>query len=125
LTKKINPLTNNNKIGKQGEQIAIDYLVDKGYKIIKQNFHFGKVGEIDIIAEKNNEIVFIEVKIQNTNTFGDARYWITPNKQKKIKKAAEGFIFIFKPHFASFRFDAIIINTQLNPPIIDHIENAF
>lgn len=125
MTKIINPLTSNNQIGKKGEQIAIDYLVAKGYKIVKRNFYFGKVGEIDIIAEKDNEIVFFEVKIQNTNAFGDARFWITPSKQKKIRKTAEGFLFVFKPKFASYRFDAIIINTQVNPPLIEHIENAF
>lgn len=114
-----------NEIGKRGEKIACDYLVNNGYKIIKRNFHFGKLGELDIIAEKDNYIVFVEVKIQCTDSFGDAHFWITPQKQKKLRKAAEGFFYVNKIQNKDCRFDAIFIDFREDPPIVDHIENAF
>lgn len=112
-------------IGKRSEDIACEFLSQQGYKIIKRNFHFGKLGEIDIIAEKDNQIVFIEVKAQSSNTFGDSRFWITPAKQKKLRKVAEGFLYVNKIENKECRFDAIIIDLRSKPFLIDHIINAF
>ncbi|MCX7880188.1 MAG: YraN family protein [Ignavibacteria bacterium] len=112
-------------IGRKGEQIAIDYLIGKGYKIVKRNFHFGKVGEIDIIASKDNLLVFVEVKIQTSDSFGDPRFWITPNKQAKIRKVAEGFLYVNKLENIESRFDAIFIDFRYQPPKVEHLENAF
>ncbi|ROL56153.1 YraN family protein [Bacteroidetes/Chlorobi group bacterium Naka2016] len=111
--------------GKRGEEIACDYLLNKGYKILKRNFHFGKLGELDIVAEKDDCLVFVEVKLQTTDNFGDSRFWITPAKQKKLKKTAEGYIYTKKIQNKSCRFDAIFIDLRYNPPLINHIENAF
>lgn len=118
-------MTKNLDFGRKGEQIAADYLVGKGYQIVKKNFYFGKVGEIDIIAKKGNVLVFCEVKIQNSDAFGDALFWITPAKQKKLRKTAEGYLFVNMPNYDSYRFDVIVIDTSFNPPKINHIENAF
>ncbi len=118
-------MNNSINTGKKGEEIAYNYILNKGYKIIKRNFHFGKLGEIDIIAEKDNQIVFFEVKVQTGDSFGDAHFWLTPAKQKKLRKCAEGFIYVNKIQKKSLRFDAIFIDLRNHPPSIDHIENAF
>ena len=53
---------NTREKGDKAEEIAVKYLVDKGYSIKKRNFSFGKIGELDIIAEKDDTLVFVEVK---------------------------------------------------------------
>ncbi len=119
------PKTNTVEKGRQGEQIALDFLQSKGYKIIKQNFHFGRYGEIDLIGEKDNTLIFFEVKVQTTDAFGDPRYWITPSKQEKLRKAANGYLYINKIEDSNCRFDAIVIDLRTTPPQIEHIKNAF
>ncbi|MGB9771331.1 MAG: YraN family protein [Candidatus Kapaibacteriota bacterium] len=116
---------NPTEIGKCGEDIACEHLLKKGFNILKRNFHFGKLGELDIVAEKDNTIVFVEVKFQTSDKFGDSHFWITPSKQKKLRKAAEGYLFVNKWQNKSCRFDAIFIDFRYDPPKIDHIENAF
>lgn len=59
----------NNRIGKIGEKLAAEYLEKHGYEIITTNF-YTKRGEIDIIARKDNEIVFVEVKTRSSDSFG-------------------------------------------------------
>ena len=54
-------------MGKNGEQLAAGYLTENGYFILKMNYNC-RIGEIDIIATKNNVIIFVEVKYRNTNT---------------------------------------------------------
>lgn len=112
-------------IGKRSEEIACEYLIQLGYKIIKRNFHFGKLGEIDIIAEKDNQLIFIEVKAQSGDAFGDSRFWITPAKQKKLRKVAEGFLYVNKVQNKECRFDAIIVDFRSKPASVEHIINAF
>jgi Holliday junction resolvase-like predicted endonuclease len=58
--------------GKWGEELAASYLRHKGYQIVFHNFH-SKYGELDIVAKKNNLLVFVEVKTRNTGLFWNAR----------------------------------------------------
>ncbi len=111
--------------GRHGEQMALEFLESNGYKIIKRNFHFGRYGEIDLIGEKDGVLVFFEVKVQTTNAFGDPRFWITHSKQQKLRKAANGFLYINKIEDRNCRFDAIVIDLRTIPPQIEHIKNAF
>ena len=57
-------------LGKKGEEIAANYLAEKGYKIIARNWRFGK-DEIDIIAEHDNFLVIIEVKTRSSSDYGE------------------------------------------------------
>ncbi len=118
-------MNKSNEIGKLGEQAAENYLIEKGYKILKKNFHFGKLGEIDIIAEKDGKLIFFEVKVQKSNHFGDSHFWITQAKQNKLRKVAEGYLYINGIKGIACQFDAIFIDLRYNPPILDHLENAF
>lgn len=63
-------MENNRDIGYKAEKIASDFLESLGYSIIQKNFHFGKYGEIDIICDDNNTLVFVEVKYRNTSNYG-------------------------------------------------------
>ena len=111
----------NTKIpGKQGETIAFCYLQENNYKILSTNFTC-KIGEIDIIAQKQDVIIFIEVKARATKKFGLPREAVTLNKQKKIKMVATYYLQKTKNFDKACRFDVIeILNGKIN-----HIENAF
>jgi len=110
--------------GYKGEKIAAEYLESKGYEIKKSNFHFGKAGEIDIIAEKDNELVFVEVKFRTSKSWGDPLESITPKKARTLRKIAEGYLYVNKIYDKACRIDVIIIDFREKEHSINHIENA-
>lgn len=116
------------KRGEIGEDIATEYLKKKGYQILERNWRGDKTlrcPEIDIIAEKNNIIVFVEVKTSSTEVFGEPEYWITPRKQRRLAAGARAYLARYKQDKIECRFDAITIDRQPKPPLINHIKNAF
>ncbi len=112
------------EIGNYGEDLASKYLVHKGYKIIKRNFHFGKYGEIDIVAEINNILVFVEVKTRTNTDYYDPILSINYPKQLALRKAAEGYLYVNKINDKECRFDVVIINLSQNPPKAKHFINV-
>ncbi len=115
---------NNTNKGKKGEDIAVNFLRRQGFDIIKRNFHFGRNGEIDIIAENKGVLVFIEVKMRSSDTYGDPLLSINYAKQKSLRKTAEGYLYVNKIVDKECRFDVITIDVSSGTPKIDHIINA-
>ena len=103
-------MQNKIELGKYGENIAVQYLKQKNYKIITQNFRC-KQGEIDIIAEekKNKEIVFIEVKTRTNLNYGVASEAVNNIKINHIYKTAQYYILKNKIQNKSIRIDVIEI----------------
>jgi putative endonuclease len=102
-------------VGNNGELLALDFIVNKGFTIIEHNYRFGRLGEIDIIAQKENLIVFIEVKTRFSKRFGGALYSIGPKKRNRILKTAKKFIAAKDKLFTKetiFRFDLITIENN-------------
>lgn len=108
--------------GKLGEDIAEKYLQSIGYKIIDKNWHYSKNAEIDIIAEDNSELVFVEVKTRTTLNYGHPFEAVTQEKIQKIHKAIYGYLSQSKKKYKSYRFDGIAIIGLKNPKI-EHIKN--
>jgi uncharacterized protein (TIGR00252 family) len=77
--------------GKKAEDVACEYLTEHGYKIIDKNWRT-RLCEIDIVAQKNNRIYFVEVKYRKSDHYGGGLDYITSTKVKQIKKAAEIWI---------------------------------
>ena len=75
------------QLGIYGELVAARYLKKKGYRILETNFH-SRFGEIDIIAQIGQTIVFIEVKTRDSGTMTRPMEAVTPAKQRKIKSTA-------------------------------------
>jgi len=100
-------LTQNQEIGKTGENIAIQFLLSKNYTILHTNWRY-KHSEIDIIAQDKNCIVFIEVKHRNSNYFGYPEEFVTNHKIKKMHEAADAFIEQYNWQ-NELRFDIIAI----------------
>ena len=81
-------MKHNQSIGRWGEKIAAEFLVQRGYKIIAQNFRT-PYGEIDVIAQQGDTTIFIEVKTRTSNTMGLPEESITPRKRQHMISAAE------------------------------------
>lgn len=110
-----------NKItGDKGEIIAQNYLKKKKYRILETNFH-SNTGEIDIIAQFKEQIVFVEVKTREGNFFGRPAEAVDEKKQYKIRKVAEAYIKANRLFDYPCRFDVVeVLDGEIN-----HIENAF
>ncbi len=113
---------NKKTIGNKGESIAENYLKKKGYKIIERNFRTKSL-EIDIIAEKENVLVFIEVRSKTKNDFGTPEETINFKKSKKLKRNSEKYI-NYKKYNGACRIDAIcIIFENENKVKLNHYKN--
>ena len=112
---------NNIMVGKNGEELAQQYLIKNGYKILETNKRFSRLCEIDIIALDKNTLVFCEVKTRKTNICGSPFEAITKSKYQNIKKGV--FLYLQEnPNYKSFRVDAISI--ILEPKLeIKHLKN--
>lgn len=117
--KDLNKVQNKIK-GDIGELSAVNFLEEKGYKIIQTNFKT-KFGEIDIIAKDKDFLIFVEVKKRETLAFGRPIEAVDERKQFQIRRVAEFYLMIKKIPYADCRFDVIeIVGNQIN-----HVENAF
>ncbi|MBD1206895.1 MAG: YraN family protein [Ignavibacteria bacterium] len=116
---------NNRAAGKTSEDLAAEFLTAKGMRIVKRNFHFGRVGEIDIIAEDGQALVFVEVKARSSTLYGTPEEAITPSKQRAIRKVAAGYLYTQGITDRECRFDVIAIRLFSNEPEITHLIAAF
>ena len=118
-----NSITNKGAAGKAGENLAARFLIKNGYNIAVRNY-YSRFGEIDIIAEKGDLILFVEVKYRKNDYYSAPSMSVTVRKQEKIKKTALKYISDKEISNKDFRFDIIEI-TGVKEFKINHIENAF
>lgn len=113
-----------NPTAKLGEKIAAQFLTKKGYKIIEKNFRKG-YGEIDIIAIKDNTLVFVEVKTRTTSLYGGAMEAIAYHKLKSLMKTTQFYKILHPKLPESLRIDAILIDLDSQKTVrnIEHVEN--
>ncbi|MDX5419488.1 MAG: YraN family protein [Hymenobacteraceae bacterium] len=108
--------------GRDGEHTAAAYLLKQGYTILQKNYRY-KRAEVDIIAQRGNLLVFVEVKTRATNRYGFPEEAVNRKKEELILSAAEEYI-LQTDWQHEIRFD--IISVTLSSPIgIHHIEDAF
>ena len=113
-----------NSLGGKGEKEARKYLKKKGYDIVEHNFRIGG-SEIDVIAVKNDFLVFIEVKSRSSIERGLPEEFVDEKKRSKIISGARLFSIRKKYRDMFVRFDIISIVFSEGKYIIDHLENAF
>ena len=116
-------MAESHNLGIEGEELAKDHLLQKGYKILHRNWKSGK-REIDIIAQDKDFIVFVEVKTRTDDYHMHPRHAVTSEKQKSIIYAAENYLKRYNIDKES-RFDIISIISNGKTVEIEHIENAF
>ncbi len=114
-------MAQHNETGKEGEEMAALHLINNGYKIVARNFRYKK-SEIDIIAQKEKKIAFVEVKTRTNAFFQEPELSVTKSKQKQITLGANFYI-QENDIDLDIRFDIIAITLFGNK--INHIEDAF
>lgn len=116
------PKVSTKEIGKKYEDIAAEYLKQNGYTILERNYH-NRYGELDIIAEKENILIYCEVRYRNTEQYGGALGSVDVRKQKKLcRTAAVHYALNGMAQGKYCRFDVIGISEDQT---IQHIQNAF
>jgi putative endonuclease len=112
------------KLGKFGEQKSIQYLKNKGYKILDINFR-SKLGELDIVARQAKTICFIEVKTRSSKERGDPLESITAAKKQKLSRLAVSYLKINNLLDRPARFDVVSVYQDGFQTDIKLIKNAF
>lgn len=117
-------LNRQQQFGKSSERLAVDYLKQRGYRILETNYRTPQ-GEIDIIAQEKGTIVFVEVKARSSRRFGSPKAAVTPAKQRKISMVALMYLKACDRIDARARFDVVAIDTAPGPPHIEVVKDAF
>ncbi|NIF05828.1 YraN family protein [Chryseobacterium sp. Tr-659] len=117
-------MASHNDFGKIAEDMAADYLKKNGYKILTRNFRFQKA-EVDIIAEKDDLLIIVEVKARSTDAFMLPQEAVTKTKIKSIVSAVNHYLEEFDKH-NEVRFDIIsVLPDEKRNLTIEHIADAF
>ena len=116
-------MAKHNELGKQGEELAVQYLTDKGYEILERNWR-NIHKEIDIIAKDGETLVIVEVKTRQNDDHGEPDLAVTKRKQRMLIAAANAYLFKTNIDIET-RFDIVSIVFSNGEPVIDHIEDAF
>jgi putative endonuclease len=114
-------------LGTWGEQQAARYLSQKGYRLVEHNYRT-PYGEIDLVMEDNQFLVFVEVKLRKNSRYGTPAEAVTPKKQEKLRNTALLYLQEVETNKQP-RFDVVEIyapqGVDTSPVPIHHIENAF
>lgn len=106
--------------GAQAEDAAMQYLQQHGLKLVTRNYR-SRFGEIDLIAQDRETLVFVEVRMRSGKDFGGAAASIDARKQSKIIRTAQHYLSTLA-HIPPCRFDAVLLSP---PDNIEWIRNAF
>ncbi|MEA2064464.1 MAG: YraN family protein [Gemmatimonadota bacterium] len=121
-------MKDNRQKGLEGEKAAAEYLRARGYVILEHGYRFGHK-EIDLIAARDDVVVFVEVKSRRSESFGPANLSITPGKQRNLVAAAQGYLLekdLIKDG-RQYRFDVILLHPAGGDGTVrlEHITDAF
>jgi putative endonuclease len=111
------------KKGKEGEKLAANFLIEKGFEIVERNYRH-KRSEIDLIVKKSNWLIFVEVKMRSSDAYGYPEDFVDYKKAKNIIDGAEQYTYD-QNWQGNVRYDIISIRDQHDQKEIVHIEDAF
>ncbi|GFR80720.1 UPF0102 protein Flav2ADRAFT_0897 [Elysia marginata] len=116
-------MADSNTFGKQSENMAVQFLKEKSYRVLKRNYRYRKA-EIDILALKGDTLAVVEVKARSYTYYGEPEMAITKKKIRLLTEAANHFV---NQNNLSYevQFDVIAIKKRDDKWIINHIERAF
>jgi putative endonuclease len=113
------------EVGNQAEERAVEYLLGKGYTIVSRNWMYHNIGELDIVATKDDILVFVEVRFRTSTRYGLPELSISRAKWQKLRRTATLYLAKhgnYRPKVC--RFDVIAIDLMSGEPIIRHYENC-
>lgn len=113
------------ELGRRGEDLAARFLEDAGYRLIERNWRC-RQGEIDIVAERDDTIVFVEVKTRSSLAFGHPFEAITASKLSRLRGLAGAWCAEHSPSATRIRVDAIaVLAPRGRRPEIEHLLGVF
>lgn len=111
--------------GKEAEAAAERYLRQQGYRILGRNVRFSR-GELDLVAQKDGTVVFVEVKARRSEQFGGASYAVTPQKQQRVIQLAAQYLARHQLSDCPSRFDVMLYRSDAHQcGHVEHVVNAF
>lgn len=110
------------QFGDIGEELAADTLKKKGYKILARQYRC-QYGEIDLVCQFKNEIVFVEVKSRHDSIFGYPEDSVTQTKRRHLAACAEAYLDAHHLTQVPWRVDVVAIEFDYHPPKISHFED--
>lgn len=110
-------------LGKRGEDLALQYLLKKGYTLLERNWRYHHK-EVDIIVSDTHDLVFVEVKTRSSDWFGAPEEAVDKRKQRYLEAAAEAYV-RKRNVDTGIRFDVIAVMLKPGYHSIDHIVDAF
>jgi putative endonuclease len=124
--KSQNAPDNHIEAGRNGEAVALTWLLRRGYVLRDRNVRFGR-GELDLVMEApEGDLAFIEVKTSRQDRAGDPAAWVTPRKQLQIQRVAQGYCLARGIGDRPMRFDVVAVDLTLpDDQGIRHIPHAF
>lgn len=115
------------RLGRWGEQVALEYLCRRHYALLQARYT-SRFGEIDLIVQNPQYIVFVEVKLRKNDRFGQGREYVNRHKQERLRLTAAIYL-EEHPNERQPRFDIIEVyapeGTHTHNPVIHHLEDAF
>ena len=112
------------RLGAEGESLACSELERRGYRVIQRNYRT-RSGEIDIVAEDGDTVVFVEVKTKSDGSFGDPVEEVTPQKVRQLVSMGEFYATYCCPPNTACRFDVVTVDCSAVPPNITIYKDAF
>ena len=120
------------RLGRQGESLARQYLLQAGYRILAANYRC-PWGEVDLVAQEGEELVFVEVRTRRSSAYGSPQESITPEKIERLQATAQDYLQNHTPEpgrselqwridLVSIRFDAA--GAGASAPTIEHLKHA-
>jgi putative endonuclease len=110
--------------GEYGESLAQAYLEQHGVRVLERNFRFHH-GEIDIIAEEGDVLIFCEVKTRFSGTFGPPELAVTAQKQRQIRKIAGAYLVTHRIRDRICRFDVVAVRVDNGIASVQYLRDAF
>ena len=120
----MSPKKSNQITGKLGEQLGEDYLKVRGYRILERNLRY-PFGEIDLIADHQGTLVFVEIKTRRDTVFGFPEEAVDERKKNRLIRLASWYLAQHPKLHPAVRFDVLAIQIKKNDSEVRLIQNAF
>jgi putative endonuclease len=115
---------NRARVGRRGEDVAAAYLHRAGFRVLEQNYRC-HLGEIDIVCQDSDTLVFVEVKARTQADFAAPWASIGPAKQRRLRRLAQQYMIRHGLESVPVRFDVVSVVLGDGRPAIEHITGAF
>jgi putative endonuclease len=114
---------NTKPLGKKGEDLAASYFRDRGWEILERNYR-SRRGEIDLVCQDRDTIVFVEVKARTSAGFARPDESVTHRKQAKLRRLVEEYLVTHRLESSDVRFDVLGVTLGSRRPQFEHIVGA-